>query len=226
MNDNDTNIESQKSKDGGKLKILPGPKEWADIQARYESGENVRALAKKYGITHSAIANKAKRKGWGKHGSLRTVAIEGARMKVKEELQLSYEEVAKEFNEKYLSMFRNIQEAAMLILDNLAQRIEARREQNEYMKAEAIKRGDPYSPMPLDTGDDVDVYAQLVNILCKCMNEERKLLGIEGTTLLKKESHDPMDEFCKVFREATERYTCKDWENCPHKHNKNAETVH
>ncbi|MGD0276603.1 MAG: hypothetical protein ABSB79_11245 [Syntrophales bacterium] len=177
MLDNNIIAENQKTESKRVTKKYPSVKAWAEIQARYESGENVTELAKEYGITHPAISNKAKRKGWGKHGSLRTEAIDGARTKVKEELQLSYEEIAKQVNEKYLSMFQNIQEAAMMILDNLWQRLKALDEQNEYMKAEAIKRGDPHPPIPLDTGNDVYVYAQLMNIICKCVNEERKLLG-------------------------------------------------
>jgi transposase-like protein len=64
--------------------------QWATIQAQYEGGGNVNALAEKYGIKPNTISQRAKRKGWAKHGEVKAEAVEEAKSAVTEKLKSTY----------------------------------------------------------------------------------------------------------------------------------------
>jgi len=47
--------------------------QWIQIKAKYEAGEQLRAMAEEYKIAHTTILRRAKREGW-EHGKLRKKA--------------------------------------------------------------------------------------------------------------------------------------------------------
>jgi len=60
--------------------------QWTTVKAKYLAGAGLTELADKYHIGKSAISQKAKRQGWGKHASLRKEIDDKAIEKVKGEL--------------------------------------------------------------------------------------------------------------------------------------------
>lgn len=54
------------------------PEVWLEVKARYEAGEKVRELGRKFNMPHSGIVTKAQKEGWiqGKNDHLMTKLIE------------------------------------------------------------------------------------------------------------------------------------------------------
>jgi len=103
---------------------LPEQK-WLEIRTKYEMGKAVRALAREYGITHSAIQNRIKTAGWQVNKSNE---IKEIRENVQKISQMATKEsasiVIKEINQIVNENFDIVQEIKNL--DNLALRVNSK----------------------------------------------------------------------------------------------------
>lgn len=180
---------------------------WAVIQAKYESGEPLKELARSNGITMSAISKRAKRQGWKKHGEMRAKAIEEAREKAHKDTALSYEDAAKETNERHLKYFQYSRNIIQLMLIQFKEYSEWLDNENRRNKESTTSRG--YNPpKPIVPLREANTFYSLVSCLDKTVEAERKILGID-TPLLKKEQReqeDGLSQMCRVFEESVKLY--------------------
>lgn len=196
-----------------KKRIYLDQKAWAEIQARYDTGESLKSIAKDYGIDLSTISKRAKRNFWKGHGELATSALAEAREKAKEEITDSYEQKIKENNERQLKELINLKALAQKAMFILNKRMDVKLAvANSHGKYEEIldkiEKGEIsekelLKSMPDVTREIYSIAALIQSLKTATMDYERVILGMEDAPAIKKETYDGLARMAQIFEESS-----------------------
>lgn len=128
--------------------------EWAEIQARYETGESLSELARDYDVSVPTISKRAKKYEWKRADDIYAEAMAEARETVKERVRSDYQEKIERANENQQKLFQFSQKFAFEMMQQLYQSLEAfrieREEEMKKQRALAEARGETnFTPKPV-----------------------------------------------------------------------------
>jgi hypothetical protein len=176
---------------------------WVEIQAQWEAGVPGSELARKYGLTPSAITHRAKKDGWLRGASIKTRAIEEARQEVKEKLKDTYKDLVEKANEQHMKLANYGEQFGIILWKELEINMKA-------LQKQRLDMGHTdENPICLhDFGKINGQYKSIWETLESVARFKRDVLkmGEHNSWMSDEENQDSIQRLNEIFEEGRKRY--------------------